>query len=160
MGFMDLKNDLTSVSPGVVVAAAVANFIFERIRWMEEGEVGGFDLEPPEGWSLHDLSTLALFVANDEHQLAKDLIESVSSSMRMEKSSTLLQGEHSNDNYLKANPFRKRRTRKLRRKKGNMQMAVGGDQHSQVFWTAITNTIIIMINMMLRCDSISPTNWT
>ena len=146
MGFMDLENDLTSVLPGVEVAAAAANYIFERIHWMEEGEVGEFGLEPPDGWSLHDLSTLAFFVANDEHQLAKDLLQSVSPSpMRMDPSSTLLQGEYSNDNYLKTNPFRRRRTRKLRREKGNEQMqygaanlgsdvvmAVGGDQYSQV----------------------------
>ena len=146
MVFMDLENELTSVLPGVEVAAAAANYIFEWIHWMEEGEVGEFSLEVPEGWSLHDLSTLAFFVANDEHQLAKDLIQSVPPSpMRMKTSSTLLQGEYSNDNYLKTNPFRRRRTRKLKREEGSKQMqygaenlgsdvvmAVGGDQHSQV----------------------------
>ena len=140
MGFMDLENELTSVLPGVEVPPAVANFIFERIHWMKDGEVGEFELEPPIGWGLCDLFQLAFFVANKESQLAKDLIESVApSSMTMLPSSTLLQGEHSNDNYLKKSPFRRRKTKKLRRDSFSVErqgsdgvIAVGFEQNTQV----------------------------
>ena len=140
MGFIDLENDLTSVLPGVEVPPAVANFIFERIHWIQEGEVGEFELEPPVGWSLCDLFKLAFFVVNNESQLAKDVIESVApSAMTMLTSSTLLQGEHSNDNYLKKSPFRRRKSKKLRRDTFSVEkqgsdgvMAVGVEQNTQV----------------------------
>ena len=76
--FLDLEQTLTCVLPGIEVPADVAAFIFERIHWINEGEVEEFQAEPPKGWSLHDLCTLAFFVASKEHQLAKHLIQSAS----------------------------------------------------------------------------------
>ena len=135
---------MTCVLPGIEVPGLVAEFIFERIHWTNEGEVEPFPLEPPEGWSLHDLSTLAFFVANKEHDLAKELIEGVTACSKsyLLPSATLLQGENANDNYLKKNPFKRRKSKKAR--KGNVDghsgqncgsevvKVVGGEQNSKV----------------------------
>ena len=129
---MDFGQMMTCVLPGIKVPGAVAAFIFERIHWIKGGEVEPFPLEPPDGWSLNDLCTLAFFVANKESDLAKELIERVIpfSQSYLLPSATLLQGENANDNFLKRNPFRRRKSKKVRM--GNFDGLSGQNHSSEV----------------------------
>ena len=41
----DLANSFTDVLPGLSVPAGAANFVFARIVWVREGEIGVFDVK-------------------------------------------------------------------------------------------------------------------
>ena len=60
----DLENEFTDVLPGLSVPAGVADFVFARIGWISEGEIGDFDVEAPPPWNFNDLCTLSFFVMN------------------------------------------------------------------------------------------------
>ena len=62
------------IRPGIFVHAAVATFLSKRLQWIEGGEEGPFQVTVPSGLEFDDLCTLALLLANDELNLAKERI--------------------------------------------------------------------------------------
>ena len=107
--------DFTSIwlqVSGVIVPAPVADFLLSYLQWVSDGSVGDFQVGPPCGWDPADLCTLAFLVANKEVSSAQQLMDSLPSPPRvMLPSGTLIDA---NDNHLKHNPFRRRRSRKHR----------------------------------------------
>ena len=109
MGNWDFTSVWLQVS-GVIVPAPVADFLLSYLQWVSDGSVGDFQVGPPCGWDPADLCTLVFLVANNEVSSAQQLMDSLPSPPRvMLPSSTLIVA---NDNHLKQNPFRRRRSRK------------------------------------------------
>ena len=107
---------------GIIVPAPVADFLLSYLHWFDDGNSGTCQAEAPLGWDLQDLCTLGYLVANKEVESAQKLIDSLPSPpMVMLPSSTLMGG---NNNHLKKNPFRKRRSGKKRK-----QAAQSVEQH-------------------------------
>ena len=42
------------VAPGLALPAGAANFIFNRLQWISEGETGSFEIGAPSGQSSRD----------------------------------------------------------------------------------------------------------
>ena len=94
------------VAPGLALPAGAANFVFNRLQWISEGETGTFETGAPDGWDFNDLCTLAFLLSNREFLLAQDMVQNL---LRLpsilQPSSTLAVG---NNNHLKLRPFRGR----------------------------------------------------
>ena len=104
------------VAPGLALPAAAANFVFNRLQWISEGEAGPFEIGPPEGWDFNDLCTLSYLLSNQEFLLAQDMVENLLPLPSiLLPSATLVEG---NDDYLKKRPFRKNRGRPSKLKRG------------------------------------------
>ena len=97
---------------GIIVPAPVADFLLSYLHWFDDGKSGTCQVEPPLGWDWQDLCTVGYLVANREVLSAQKLIDSLPCPMVMLSSSTLMEG---NNNHLKKNPFRKRRSGKKRK---------------------------------------------
>ena len=94
------------VAPGLALPAGAANFIFNRLQWISEGETGSFEIGAPSGWDFSDLCTLAFLLSNQEIASAQDMVENLLRPPTMlQSSATLAVG---NNNYLKRRPFRGR----------------------------------------------------
>ena len=94
------------VAPGLALPAAAANFVFNRVQWISEGEAGLFETGAPDGWEFNDLCTLAFLLSNEEFSLAQDMVENLRFPSLMEPSATLAGGN--NNNHTKKRPFRGR----------------------------------------------------
>ena len=93
------------VAPGLALPAAAANFVFNRLQWISEGEVGFFETGAPEGWDFNDLCTLAFLLSNEEFSLAQDMVQNLQFPSLLQPSASMVV---SNNNHLKARPFRGR----------------------------------------------------
>ena len=109
----DLANSFTDVLPGLSVPAGAANFVFARIGWVLEGEIGVFDVEAPPPWNFDDLCTLSFFVMNRESTAARLMVSHLFQPPSFLLTSATLVTQ--NDNFLKKNPFRRRRKHGRRR---------------------------------------------
>ena len=106
---LDLENSSTDFLPGLSVPAGAANFVFARIGWVCEGELGVFDMEAPPPWNFDDLCTLSFLVMNRETTAARLLVSHLiqpPSFLLTSRPATLVTP---NDNFLKKNPFRRRK---------------------------------------------------
>ena len=113
MVLLDLENVMTDVLPGLPLPAGAASFVIARVQWICEGELGVFDVEAPSPWNYEDLCTLALLVSNHETTLARLMIVNL-----LHPPSILLPSAtlvNRNDNFLRQNPFRRRRKQRQRR---------------------------------------------
>ena len=98
------------VLPGVGLPAPAADFIFSRVAWIHAGEKGSFNLEAPASFEFHDLATLAYLVATNDSSAARLMVSNLlRPSTNMLPSASLV---NRNDNYLRSNPFRRRRKQK------------------------------------------------
>ena len=94
------------VAPGLALPAGAANFIFNRLQWISDGEIGSFEIGAPSGWDFGDLCTLAFLISNQEISSAQDMVENLLRPPTiLQSSATLAEG---NNNYLKRRPFRGR----------------------------------------------------
>ena len=103
----DLENEFTDVLPGLSVPAGVADFVFARIGWISEGEIGDFDVEAPPPWNLNDLCTLSFFVMNRETTAVRLMVSHLFQPPSFLLTSSTLVTQ--NNNFLKKTPFRRRR---------------------------------------------------
>ena len=103
----DLENEFTDVLPGLSVPAGVADFVFARIGWISEGEIGDFDVEAPPPWNFNDLCTLSFFVMNRETTAARLMVSHLFQPPSFLLTSATLVTQ--NNNFLKKTPFRRRR---------------------------------------------------
>ena len=103
----DLENSFTDVLPGLSVPAGAANFVFARIGWICEGEIGVFDVEAPPPWNFDDLCTLSSFVMNREMTAARLMVSHIFQPPSFMLTSATLVTQ--NNNFKKKNPFRRRR---------------------------------------------------
>ena len=107
MVFDYLEDTMIDVLPGVALPALVADFIFSRVEWIRGGERGEFKAVAPACWDLHELFTLAFLVARKETCAAGIMVSNLlRPPPTLLPSASLMSG---NDNYKKANPFRRRR---------------------------------------------------
>ena len=104
---------MVEVGPGVVVTAEEANFIFERLHRIKEGEMEVFRMRAPSSMKFNDLCTLSRLLINKDFEGAKELVaECMSSCQRAnmpgsESSITKIKScslPHSPMEYLKKNP--------------------------------------------------------
>ena len=105
-----LESIFIEVHPGLAVPAEAADFVFNRLEWIRQGEEGPFPYVAPLPWEFHDLCTLAYFVANNEISAAHDLVRNL-----VRPPSILLPSATettANNNHLRANPFRRRRKKR------------------------------------------------
>ena len=58
------------VAPGLALPAGAANFVFNRLHWISEGETGSFDIGAPSGWDFNDLCTLSFLLSRQEFSSA------------------------------------------------------------------------------------------
>ena len=103
----NLEGIQIDVLPGVALPAPAADFIFSRVAWIRAGEKEPSDTEAPAPFEFHDLATLAHLVATEETFAAGVMVSSL-----LRSPSTLLPSAtlpNPNDNYIKSNPFRRRR---------------------------------------------------
>ena len=109
----DFKNEIC-IGGDIYVPPGIADYIFSRIHWIQEGEQGNFQVEVPRGYDFADLATLAHLIVTDDLGPAKALADNLPrSQMWMEPTSTsLLEG---NANYTLKNPFKRRRGKKGKR---------------------------------------------
>ena len=86
------------VAPGLALPAGAANFVFNRLQWISEGETGSFEIGAPSGWDF-----LSFLLSRQEFSLAQDMVENL---LRLpsilQPSATLTV---SNNNHLKKRPF-------------------------------------------------------
>ena len=102
----DLDTVQIEVAPGLALPAGAANFIFNRLRWISEGETGSFEIGAPSGWEFNDLCTLSFLLSNQEFSLAQGMVENLQQLPSiLRPSATLTVG---NNNHLKKRPFRGR----------------------------------------------------
>ena len=53
------------VAPGRwALPAGAANFAFNCLQWISEGEIGTFETGSPDGWDFNNLCTLAFLLSN------------------------------------------------------------------------------------------------
>ena len=112
MVLLDLENEFTDVLPGLSLPARAASFVFARITWIQGGEKEVFDMEAPPPWNFFDLCTLAFLVSNRETSSAKLMLSNLLQPCppsNLLPSATLM---NQNDNYMKAQPLRRRRRRR------------------------------------------------
>ena len=104
---------MVEVGPGVVVTAEEANFIFERLLWIKEGEMEVFRMRAPSSMKFNDLCTLSRLILNKDFEGAKELVaECMSSCQRTNLPGSESSGmkikscslPHSPMEYLKKNP--------------------------------------------------------
>ena len=103
----NLEGIQIDVLPGVALPAPAADFIFSRVAWIRAGEKKPFKSGAPAPFEFHDLTTLAHFVATEEIFAASVMVSSL-----LRPPSALLPSAtlpNPNDNFLKSNPFRRRR---------------------------------------------------
>ena len=102
----DLDTVQIEVAPGLPLPAEAADFIFNRLQWISEGETGLFKTGPPDGWDFNELCKLAFLLSKQEFLLAQDMVKNL---LRLPSimlpSATIAEG---NNNYLKKRPFRGR----------------------------------------------------
>lgn len=65
---------MVEVGPGVIVTAEEANFIFERLHWIKEGEMEVFRMRAPSSMKFDDLCTLSLLLLDENFEEAKELV--------------------------------------------------------------------------------------
>ena len=103
---IELDKVQIDVAPGLALPAEAADFIFNRLHWISEGETGPFEIGAPDGWDFSDLCTLAFLISNQEYLLAQGMVETL---LRLPSillpSASLVEG---NNNHLKKKPFRGR----------------------------------------------------
>ena len=92
------------------VPAEAADFVFNRLEYLQQGEAGVFDVGAPPPWEFHDLCTLTFFIANKEIAAAHELVSSLLQPPSVMLPSATL--TTFNNNYLKALPFRRRKKRR------------------------------------------------
>ena len=91
------------VAPGLALPAGAANFVFNRLQWISEGETGSFEIGAPSGWDFNDLCTLSFLLSRQEFSLAQDMVENfLRLPSILQPSATLTV---SNNNHLKKRPF-------------------------------------------------------
>ena len=73
----DLDTVQIEVAPGLGLPAGAADFVFNRLRWISEGETGPFETGAPDGWNFNDLCTLAFLLSRQEFLLAQDMVENL-----------------------------------------------------------------------------------
>ena len=71
---------MVEVGPGVIVTAEEANFIFERLHWIKEGEMEIFRMRAPSSMKFDDLCTLSLLLLDENFEEAKELVAECMSS--------------------------------------------------------------------------------
>ena len=99
------------IRPGIFVPQALETFLVERIQWIEGGQHGPFQVSEPPGFDFHALSKLASLLANEQWGLAKEMVKNLPRPpMKMEASARL---GVENNNYLRKNPFRRQRRKKM-----------------------------------------------
>ena len=103
----DLDKVQIEVTPGLALPAGAANFVFNRLRWISEGETGLFETGAPDGWDFNDLCHLSFLISNQEYLLAQDMVKTLHLQLPsiLLPSATLVGG---NNNHLKKRPFRGR----------------------------------------------------
>ena len=127
----NLESILLEVHPGVWLPAEAADFVFNRLEYIRQGEEGTFEYDAPPPWEFYVLCTLAFLIANQEKVAAQDLVRNLS-----RPPSILLPSATDtsfNDNYLKANPFRRRKKRRT---------TTVSLKSSQVYYLALTVIIV------------------
>ena len=104
---------MVEVGPGVVVTAEEANFIFERLHRIKEGEMEVLGIRAPSSMKINDLCTLSCLLLNKDFEEAKELVaECMSSCQRTNLPGSESSGmkikscslPHSPMEYLKKNP--------------------------------------------------------
>ena len=104
---------MVEVGPGVVVTAEEANFIFERLHRIKEGEMEVLGIRAPSSMKFNDLCTLSRLILNKDFEGAKELVaECMSSCQRTNLPGSESSGmkikscslPHSPMEYLKKNP--------------------------------------------------------
>ena len=65
---------MVEVGPGVVVTAEEANFIFERLHRIKEGEMEVLGIRAPSSMKINDLCTLSRLLLNKDFEEAKELV--------------------------------------------------------------------------------------
>ena len=104
---------MVEVGPGVVVTAEEANFIFERLHRIKEGEMEVLGIRAPSSMKINDLCTLSRLLLNKDFEEAKELVaECMSSCQRTNLPGSESSGmkikscslPHSPMEYLKKNP--------------------------------------------------------
>ena len=99
------------IRPGIFVPHSLETFLVERIQWIEGGQHGPFQVSEPPGFDFHALSKLASLLANEQWGLAKEMVKNLPRPpMKMEASARL---GVENNNYLRKNPFRRQRRKKM-----------------------------------------------
>ena len=129
MVLLDLQNVMTDVLPGLPLPAGAASFVIARVQWISEGEISVFDAQAPSPWNYEDLCTLALLVSNHETTSARLMIANL-----LQPPSVLLPSAtlvNRNDNFLRQNPFR-RRKKQRRRRDGSLSLKYEHDARIQV----------------------------
>ena len=97
---------------GVVAPVFVADFLFSYLQWLED-QSNPFEAKVPSGWEMGDLLTVGYLLANEEAILAQEMIDNLipRQDVKASNQTTLMEA---NDNYLKKNPFRRRKQTKVR----------------------------------------------
>ena len=117
----DLDTVQIDVAPGLALPAGAANFVFNRLRWISEGETGPFENDAPSGWDFNDLCTLSFLLSNQELSLAQSMVENLQQLPSiLQPSATLTVG---NNNHLKKRPFRGRLRQQCGKQKRQKQEA-------------------------------------
>ena len=70
---------MVEVGPGVFVTAEEANFIFERLHWIREGEVESFKMRAPSSMKFDDICTLSRLLLDEDFEEARELVKLKSS---------------------------------------------------------------------------------
>ena len=100
---------------GIVAPVFVADFLLSYLQWREGEQSHPFEATVPFGWFLEDLLTVGYLLANKEAILAQELLDNLIPRPQVPRQAStptnLMEG---NDNYLKKNPFRRRKQTKVR----------------------------------------------
>ena len=66
---------MVEVGPGVIVTGEEANFIFERLHWIREGEVESFKMRAPSTMKFDDICTLSRLLLDEDFEEARELVK-------------------------------------------------------------------------------------
>ena len=66
---------MVEVGPGVLVTGEEANFIFERLHWIREGEVESFKMRAPSTMKFDDICTLSRLLLDEDFEEARELVK-------------------------------------------------------------------------------------
>ena len=63
------------MGPEVFVTGEEANFIFERLHWIREGEVESFKMRAPSTMEFDDICTLSRLLLDEDFEEARELVK-------------------------------------------------------------------------------------
>ena len=66
---------MVEVGPEVFVTGEEANFIFERLHWIREGEVESFKMRAPSTMKFDDICTLSRLLLDEDFEEARELVK-------------------------------------------------------------------------------------